>query len=111
MARQFLADLEGEARIVVGRCLPYGEGITYWPLKDIVDDLGGAEALPELMAGDEQDALAAAMVSAAIGRSHSTASAQDVQWAVRRLLEALARSRRWWSPSTTSTGPSRRCST
>ena len=33
------------------------------------------------------------MVSAAIGRSHSTASAQDVQWAVRRLLESLARSR------------------
>jgi class 3 adenylate cyclase/tetratricopeptide (TPR) repeat protein len=91
LARQFLADLEGEARIVVGRCLPYGEGITYWPLKDIVDDLGGAEALPELMAGDEQDQLAAAMVSAAIGRSHSSASAQDVQWAVRRLFEALAR--------------------
>ncbi len=91
LARQFLADLEGDARIVVGRCLPYGEGITYWPLKDIVDDLGGAEALPELMAGDEQDELAAAMVSAAIGRSHAAASAQDVQWAVRRMLEALAR--------------------
>jgi tetratricopeptide (TPR) repeat protein len=33
------------------------------------------------------------MVSGAIGRSRSTASAQDVQWAVRRLLESLARAR------------------
>ena len=27
-----------------GRCLPYGEGITYWPLAEVVRDLTGAEA-------------------------------------------------------------------
>jgi class 3 adenylate cyclase/tetratricopeptide (TPR) repeat protein len=91
LVRQFVAGVEADARVVVGRCLPYGEGITYWPLREVVDDLGGVRALPELMAGSEEDALAAAMVSGAIGRSHTTASAQDVQWAVRRLLEALAR--------------------
>jgi predicted ATPase len=32
------------------------------------------------------------MVAGAIGRSQSTATAQDVQWAVRRLLESIARS-------------------
>ena len=82
----------GGALVVVGRCLPYGEGITYWPLREIVDDLGGVGAVAELMSGGEEDTLAAAMVSGAIGRSHTTASAQDVQWAVRRLLEAAARS-------------------
>ena len=91
LVKQFVADVQGRARVVVGHCLPYGEGITYWPLKEIVDELGGVAALERLMPGDEQDRLAAAMVSAAIGRSHSTASAQDVQWAVRRLLESLAR--------------------
>ena len=25
-----------EARIVRGRCLPYGEGITYWPVVEVV---------------------------------------------------------------------------
>ncbi len=91
LVRQLVSEVEPDARIVVGRCLPYGEGITYWPLKEIVDDLGGVAALERLMPGDDQDALAAAMVSGAIGRSHSTATAQDVQWAVRRLLEAIAR--------------------
>jgi class 3 adenylate cyclase/tetratricopeptide (TPR) repeat protein len=91
LVKQFVTDVEAGARLVVGRCLPYGEGITYWPLKEIVEDLGGAGALEGLMAGDEQDTLAAAMVSGAIGGAQSTASAQDVQWAVRRLLEALAR--------------------
>ncbi len=92
LVRQFVAGVEGDARVVVGRCLPYGEGITYWPLREIVDDLGGVGALAELASGGEDDTLAAAMVSGAIGRSHTTASAQDVQWAVRRLLEAAARS-------------------
>ena len=91
LVKQFVSDVQGRARVVVGHCLPYGEGITYWPLKEIVDELGGVAGLERLMPGDEQDTLAAAMVSAAIGRSHSTASAQDVQWAVRRLLESLAR--------------------
>ena len=45
------------------------------------------------MPGEEQAARVADMVSGAIGRSRSTASAQDVQWAVRRLLESLARVR------------------
>ena len=91
LVKQFVSDVQGRARVVVGHCLPYGEGITYWPLKEIVDELGGVAGLERLMPGDEQDTLAVAMVSAAIGRSHSTASAQDVQWAVRRLLESLAR--------------------
>ena len=32
-----------EARIVRGRCLPYGEGITYWPVVEVVKQLA---ALP-----------------------------------------------------------------
>ena len=29
---EFLDRADGEATILLGRCLPYGEGITYWPL-------------------------------------------------------------------------------
>ena len=35
LARELVA-LAGEARILVGRCLPYGEGITFWALGEIV---------------------------------------------------------------------------
>ncbi len=34
--RQFLAMTDGQARVLRGRCLPYGEGITYWPLGEIM---------------------------------------------------------------------------
>ncbi len=92
VVRHFADEVKNRARVVVGRCLPYGDGITYWPLKDIVDQLGGAAALPDMMGGDEHRVLGAAIVSGAIGRSRAAASAQDVQWATRRLLEALSRS-------------------
>ncbi len=30
--------------MLVGRCLPYGEGITFWPLTELVRDAGGIVA-------------------------------------------------------------------
>jgi len=32
-----------QARVLVGRCLSYGEGITYWPLSEIVSQLGDVQ--------------------------------------------------------------------
>ena len=80
--------------MVVGRCLPYGEGITYWPLIEIVNDLAGATGVAEiedLLSGDSQPQVVASRVAAAAGRAGASATEVDVQWAVRRLFEALAR--------------------
>ena len=57
----------------MGRCLPYGDGITYWPIAEIVRTLAGApteNAVAELMGrgssnGDAE--LIAAHVSRATG--------------------------------------------
>jgi class 3 adenylate cyclase len=35
LARELAADLRDRADVFFGRCLPYGEGITYWPLREI----------------------------------------------------------------------------
>ena len=94
--KEFAAGIEDEATVVVGRCLPYGEGITYWPLIEIVNDLAGVTGTPEietLLAGDSQPQVVASRVAAAAGRSGASATEADVQWAVRRLFEALARRR------------------
>jgi class 3 adenylate cyclase/tetratricopeptide (TPR) repeat protein len=90
LVRRFVGDVGDGARLLVGRALPYGEGITYWPLKELVDDLGGVAGLRREMRGGEQDELAAEIVAAAIGQASSTAAPPDVQWAVRLLLERLA---------------------
>jgi class 3 adenylate cyclase len=92
--REFVAGVEDEATVVVGRCLPYGEGITYWPLIEIVNELAGATGTSEiedLLSGDSQPRAVASRVAAAAGRSGASATEVDVQWAVRRLFEALAR--------------------
>lgn len=36
LVREFLSELEVEAKVLVGRCLPYGEGVTLWPLAEIL---------------------------------------------------------------------------
>jgi class 3 adenylate cyclase/tetratricopeptide (TPR) repeat protein len=92
--REFVAGVADEATVVVGRCLPYGEGITYWPLIEIVNELAGATGTSEiedLLSGDSQPRAVASRVAVAAGRSGASATEVDVQWAVRRLFEALAR--------------------
>jgi class 3 adenylate cyclase/tetratricopeptide (TPR) repeat protein len=45
LTAEFLDRVEGgtdPARVVRGRCLPYGEGVTYWPLGEILKVLAGA---------------------------------------------------------------------
>ena len=43
LAREFAATLEG-ATVLAGRCLPYGEGVTYWPLAEMVKSAAGIDS-------------------------------------------------------------------
>jgi class 3 adenylate cyclase/tetratricopeptide (TPR) repeat protein len=96
LTRELLASIRERARVLVGRCLPYGEGITYWPLTEIVKQVGGADAragLAELLVGDEHGDLIATRVAEAVGLAEGEARTEEIFWAVRRLLEELARER------------------
>jgi len=93
LAAELSASVPGGARTVIGRCLPYGEGITFWPLAEIVRDLGGEETLrAELSTCDDADVVVE-LVRGATGTSSESGSSEDTFWAVRRLLEALANAR------------------
>ena len=48
LTRELVRSLEQRARVVVGRCVAYGDGITYLPLSDIVHDVAGADPEPAL---------------------------------------------------------------
>ena len=43
LAEDFGASLAGEAKVVTGRCLSYGEGLTFWPLREVVQELAGSD--------------------------------------------------------------------
>jgi class 3 adenylate cyclase/tetratricopeptide (TPR) repeat protein len=73
--------LEGvKARVVRGRCLSYGEGITYWPVVEVVKQLDAGPS----------DPVAAASVQSLLRESDATTSAEEIAWAFRKLLEEQA---------------------
>jgi class 3 adenylate cyclase/tetratricopeptide (TPR) repeat protein len=96
LANELLSNVSDEASVLVGRCLPYGEGITYWPLRDVVREAAGELTLPqieELLEGEEDASRIAARVAGAIGIGEAAGAADETLWAVRRLFERLSRDR------------------
>jgi predicted ATPase len=86
--------LAGEARILIGRCPAYGDGITFWPLREIVlqaaGDLGRDGAL-DLLVRENTGQADAALVAGAIGLTEEPGRAAELFPAFRRLFEVLAR--------------------
>jgi len=85
LARELLG--RTDARVLVGRCLPYGEGITYWPLQEIAAQVGDVRAA---LAGSTDAELAVVRISAALGASDTPVSPEEIAWGCRKLLEAIA---------------------
>ena len=80
-SRLVAESLDGiDARVVQGRCLPYGEGITYWP---VVETLKQLDALPS-------DPDAAGAIRSLLGESEAATSPEEIAWAYRKLLEEQA---------------------
>ena len=69
-----------DAQVVGGRCLSYGEGITYWPVVEVIKQL---DALPS-------DPAAAASLRSLLGETNQGTSAEEIAWAFRKLLEDQA---------------------
>src|SRR5512133_2607386 len=75
LVSEFLSGLE--ATVVVGRCLPYGKGITYWPVVEVVQRL---DVRPS-------DRAAGAAIGWLLGEGEAGASAEEIAWAFRKTLE------------------------
>ena len=88
LAQEFATQVADQALVVVGRCVPYGEGITFWALREIVNQLAAGELLPE---GDEAQPIAEGLLEA-IGVA-AEAERGEIFWATRRLFAALAHER------------------
>ena len=98
LAREFLDGVEG-ATVLMGRCLPYGEGITYWPLAEMVkaaagiaDDDPVKNAVDKLRATCEDEAVAdlLGLASGVLEAVEAERSRQEIAWAVREWVEKLA---------------------
>ncbi len=94
---EFCGGAQEKAKLVRGRCLPYGEGITFWPVAEAVKELCGIteEETPDqamakisaLMPEGEESRLVTDRIAAAIGITETGGDTQETFWAVRKLLE------------------------
>ena len=78
LATELLASIG--AATLRGRCLPYGDGITYWPVVEVLKQVDG---LPH----EEEAAVA---IRSLLGESDAATSAEEIAWAFRKTLEHAA---------------------
>jgi class 3 adenylate cyclase/tetratricopeptide (TPR) repeat protein len=93
LASELLASVAQRGTALVGRCLSYGDGITFWPLAEIVRGAGGESAVAAALAGSDDAELVAGRIRGIVGAAPPGSGAQESFWAVRRFFEALARKR------------------
>ena len=101
LARELAA--RSGTRRMTGRCLPYGEGITLWPIAELVRQAAGIHEtdtledsrakLDQLVSREPGSALLGRRLLAALGEAGDGGAVEmsAIGWAVRRLLGSLAR--------------------
>jgi class 3 adenylate cyclase/tetratricopeptide (TPR) repeat protein len=101
LVEEFVGALGDDATVLRGRCLPYGEGITYWPVAEVMREavgVGAQETAKQWLAtivaqleGEPKAELIAERVADALGLAAPSGKSEETFWAVRKLFEALAR--------------------
>jgi class 3 adenylate cyclase len=96
LVEEFLGSV-GEATVLRGRCLPYGEGITFFPVGEVLKEGAG---LDDFDAPDEierkicavlgTDGPACSTLAQLFGAADRDSSVEETFWAVRSFLEAVA---------------------
>jgi class 3 adenylate cyclase/tetratricopeptide (TPR) repeat protein len=96
LLQEFVA--RSDAKALRGRCLSYGEGLTFWPLAEVAREAAGISN--DDPAADAQQKLAALLgeganevsdrIAGAIGLSTATYPVEETFWAARQLLETLS---------------------
>jgi class 3 adenylate cyclase/tetratricopeptide (TPR) repeat protein/Arc/MetJ family transcription regulator len=99
---RFLTEFTGgveRATVLTGRALPYGEGVSYWPIASMVkesagitDDDPAAEAFEKLRLSCESDAVADLLSVALglLGAAENAGAGEEIKWAALRWAEQLA---------------------
>jgi predicted ATPase/class 3 adenylate cyclase len=104
LVRELIASVEAQATVLRGRCLPYGEGITFWPIMEMIRDAAGVgdDDLPDAVRdkiealvgrGEGQESIAAGLASLLGLEGQGASAIQETFLALRGLFETLAAER------------------
>lgn len=96
LVQEFTSAIAHRAAVAGGRCLSYGQGTSVFALGGIVRSIVGEDVeagLAARLADVERGEQITARVAAAVGAGGEGGPAEEIQWAVRRLLERAAQDR------------------
>ena len=101
VVEEFIGSLGEQAQVASGRCLAYGQGITYWPVAEAIRNGAGiAEGdapeaavarLREVLGAEPEAERVASIVGGLLGIEDSPPAPDEIFWAIRKTFEALAR--------------------
>jgi class 3 adenylate cyclase/tetratricopeptide (TPR) repeat protein len=97
LTREFLRVAAASTTVLHGRCLPYGDGITFWPLIEVVGEaVGIREDDPPEVAVDKiahavgNDMMVTDRVASVLGLSPTSYQVGELFWGIRRFFEVFA---------------------
>jgi len=103
LVAEALARISDRAAVLRSRCLPYGEGITYWPVRELVQAASGIEhgeprndaiaKLDAIVGGIDRADLIRGSVASIMGLTDDAVPGEEIAWGVRRFVELLAAER------------------
>jgi class 3 adenylate cyclase/tetratricopeptide (TPR) repeat protein len=96
LVEEFIRATADQARIVRGHCLHYGEGITYWPLVEVLLQLGAdAEAVLALPSPNEAAVATRKLLEAEAAERPLVVVWDDIQWAEPTFLDLIEHIADW----------------
>lgn len=100
LVADFLDRVGQQARVLRGRCVSYGQGITYWPLVQVVRDAAGLKgdespevvrhALGALLVDTSDGTEVVRLLLPLLGAGGEPGDTEQTAWAASRLLEQVA---------------------
>jgi class 3 adenylate cyclase/tetratricopeptide (TPR) repeat protein len=103
LANELVARLQDRARVLSGRCLSYGEGITFWPVVEVLREAAGiatadhpgegVDKLRALLPPGHEAELITDRLAGLLGDEVPQPAVQELFWAIRKLFEQLAATR------------------
>ena len=103
LVAEAVREVEPEVTVLQGRCLPYGQGITFFAVEDVIRRAAGIglgdsceqarSKITSVLHSEENEGLIADRICQLLGLSETAIPTEEIFWAFRKFVEALGRDR------------------
>jgi len=95
LAREFVSEVAPDATALTGKCVAYGEGASWLPVREVLSAAGAdtRNALDFLLSAEPDGRSIARSLAAALGLAQESVDLEELKWAFCRFVEVLGEQR------------------